>query len=193
MQKNDLFIQEEERLLIEKASRGDRRAFSDLFFRYKDMVYRVVYRLLGNSEETRDAVQQTFIELYKSLPAYAGKSKFTTWLYRIAVNVSIQFFRKRRPSEKSPSLDPELLSDEEFAEESSIERKELRKQLETALASLHIRKRTVVILHDVENRTMEEISEIMNIPVGTIKSRLFYAREELKKKLGKILDKDLNV
>ena len=188
MESNDEYLQEHERLLIERASKGDHQAFSELFFQYKEMVYRVVYRLLGNSEETHDAVQQTFIELYKSLPGYAGKSKFTTWLYRIAVNVSIQFFRKRRAHDKTQSLDPELLADTVTDKETSIEKKELRKQIEQALASLHIRKRTVVILHDIENRTMEEISEIIGVPVGTIKSRLFYGREELKKKLEKILE-----
>ncbi|MBN1309008.1 MAG: sigma-70 family RNA polymerase sigma factor [Chitinispirillaceae bacterium] len=188
MESNGEYLQEQERLLIERASKGDQKAFSELFFKYKEMVYRVVYRLLGNSEETYDAVQQTFIELYKSLPGYAGKSKFTTWLYRIAVNVSIQFFRKRRSHEKTQTLDPELLADSTAEKESSIEKKELRKQIEQALASLHIRKRTVVILHDIENRTMEEISAIIGVPVGTIKSRLFYGREELRKKLDRLLD-----
>ncbi len=188
MESNEEYLQEQERLLIERAAKGDRKAFSELFYQYKEMVYRVVYRLLGNSEETHDAVQQTFIELFKSLPGYAGKSKFTTWLYRIAVNVSIQFFRKRRSHDKTQSLDPEFFADTNSDKESSIERKELRKQIEEALASLHIRKRTVVVLHDIENRTMEEISDIIGVPVGTIKSRLFYGREELKKKLEKVLD-----
>lgn len=188
MQPNEEYLQEHERLLIEKASKGDHNAFSKLFYEYKDMVYRVVYRLLGNSEETHDAVQQTFIELYKSLPGYAGKSKFTTWLYRIAVNVSIQYFRKRRTRDKDQFLDPELMADSASDNDLPMERKELRKQIEEALASIHIRKRTVVVLHDIENRTMEEISEIIGVPVGTIKSRLFYGREELKKKLEKMLE-----
>lgn len=187
MQPNEDYLQEHERLLIDKASQGDHNAFSKLFYEYKDMVYRVVYRLLGNSEETHDAVQQTFIELYKSLPGYAGKSKFTTWLYRIAVNVSIQYFRKRRPHEKDLFLDPEYMADSASDNELPIERKELRQQIEEALASIHIRKRTVVVLHDIENRTMDEISEIIGVPVGTIKSRLFYGRDELKKKLEKLM------
>ena len=154
------------------------------------MVYRIVYRLLGNSEETNDAVQQTFIELYKSMPGYEGKSKFSTWLYRIAVNVSIQYFRKRRMRHRDQDhfLDPETLVAVPSDTDPSMERKELRKKIEAALASLHIKKRTVVVLHDIENRTMEEISEIIRVPVGTIKSRLFYGRDELKKKLEKQLD-----
>jgi RNA polymerase sigma-70 factor (ECF subfamily) len=182
------YLQKHERELIGRAAQGDQKAFAELFHEYKEMVYRVVYRLLGNTEETQDAVQQTFIELYKSLPGYAGKSKFTTWLYRIAVNVSIQFFRKRRTLDKKQATDPDYAPDSSSEKESAIERKELRHQIETALASLHIRKRTVVVLHDIESRTMEEISEILGVPVGTIKSRLFYGRDELKKKLEKILD-----
>ena len=188
MQPNDEYLEDQERLLIERAAKGDQQAFSDLFYQYKEMVYRVVYRLLGNSEETNDAVQQTFIELYKSLPGYAGKSKFTTWLYRIAVNVSIQFFRKRRTTDRMQTFNPELHSDKDMDSDLPIEKKELRTQIEQALNTLHIRKRTVVILHDMENRTMEEISEIIGVPVGTIKSRLFYGREELKKKLERILE-----
>lgn len=187
MENNDTYLQDHERALIARASNGDHRAFSELFYAYKDMVHRVVYRLLGNSDEINDAVQQTFIELYKSLPGYAGKSKFTTWLYRIAVNVSIQYFRKRKINERNLELDPEIMIGDEGEIELPGERKELRKQLEEAIASLHIRKRTVVVLHDIENRTMEEISEITGVPVGTIKSRLFYGRNELKKKLEKVI------
>jgi RNA polymerase sigma-70 factor, ECF subfamily len=190
MEQNDNYLQEHERILIERAALGDHKAFSELFYAYKDMVYRVVYKLLGNSEETNDAVQQTFIELYKSLPGYAGKSKFTTWLYRIAVNVSIQYFRKRRAIDKNMELNPEMLSSDDIEKELPGERKELKKQIDEALSSLHIRKRTVVVLHDIENRTMEEISEITGVPVGTIKSRLFYGRNELKKKLEKTLSPD---
>lgn len=187
MHQNDDYLKEHERILIDRAAKGDQKAFSELFNEYKVMVYRVVYKLLGNSEETNDAVQQTFIELYKSLPGYAGKSKFTTWLYRIAVNVSIQFFRKRRTRDKNQPFNPEIYADTTTVSDHPLEKKELRKQIEEALASLHIRKRTVVILHDIENRTMEEISDIIGVPVGTIKSRLFYGREELKKKLEKVL------
>jgi RNA polymerase sigma-70 factor, ECF subfamily len=188
MESNEEYLKEHERLLIERASKGDHKAFSELFYEYKEMVYRVVYRLLGNSEETHDAVQQTFIELYKSLPGYAGKSKFTTWLYRIAVNVSIQFFRKRKIYDKMQAFNPEMHSNSEADSDLPLEKKELRKQIEEALTSLHIRKRTVIVLHDIENRTMEEISEIIGVPVGTIKSRLFYGREELKKKLEKLIE-----
>ena len=133
---NGEYLQEHERLLIQRASGGDGKAFSELFVEYREMVYRVVYRLLGNSEEAHDAVQQTFIELYKSLPGYAGKSKFTTWLYRIAVNVSIQFFRKRRAHDKMHSLDPELFADSVTERDSSIEKKELRKQIENRVKIL---------------------------------------------------------
>ena len=187
---DEVFLREDERRLIELASSGDHGAFSKLFYEYRDMVYRVVYRLLGNSEETLDAVQQTFIELFKSLPGYEGKSKFSTWLYRIAVNVSIQYYRKRRlqSRDRDQFADPETMVSPPSDLYPSLERKEIRKTIEDALASIHIRKRTVVVLHDLENRTMEEISEIIKVPLGTIKSRLFYGREELKKKLEKLLE-----
>lgn len=187
--KNNGFLEEEEIELIKKAASGDNKAFSKIYYQYKELVYRVVYRLLGGTEDIHDAVQQTFIELFKSLPGYAGKSKFTTWLYRIAVNVSIQFFRKKRVSEKFKTSEWELDTIPSSDTTSmNIERKELKTQLEEALSSLQLKKRIVIVLHDIEHKTMEEISEIIGVPVGTIKSRLFYAREELKKKLGKILE-----
>lgn len=187
--KNNGFLEEEEIELIKKAASGDNKAFSKIYYQYKELVYRVVYRLLGGTEDINDAVQQTFIELFKSLPGYAGKSKFTTWLYRIAVNVSIQFFRKKRVSEKFKTSEWELDTIPSSDTTSiNIERKELKTQLEEALSSLQLKKRIVIVLHDIEHKTMEEISEIIGVPVGTIKSRLFYAREELKKKLGKILE-----
>lgn len=176
---------ENEQLLLKQAAAGDKLAFAQLFLTYKTLVYRVVYRLLRIQEDVDDAVQQTFIEVFKSLPGYEGKSKFTTWLYRIAVNVSIQYLRKRR-GDTLTDLDPEILPSEIVKD--NLERVELQKQIETALDSLPFKKRIVVMLHDVEERTMEEISSILDIPLGTVKSRLFHGRDEMRKKLQKVLE-----
>lgn len=179
------YIVDSEKKLLEQAAKGDSEAFSQLFLTYKTLVYRVVYRLLRIQEDVDDAVQQTFIEVYKSLPGYEGKSKFTTWLYRIAVNVSIQHLRKRR-SDTLSDFDPEILPSE--SNKDNLEHMELQKQIETALDAIPIKKRVVVVLHDIEERTMEEIASILNIPLGTVKSRLFHGRDEMRKKLQKILE-----
>lgn len=179
------YIVDSEKKLLEQAAKGDSDAFSKLFLTYKTLVYRVVYRLLRIQEDVDDAVQQTFIEVYKSLPGYEGKSKFTTWLYRIAVNVSIQHLRKRR-SDTISDFDPEILPSE--SNKDNLEHLELHKQIETALDAIPIKKRVVVVLHDIEERTMEEIAAILNIPLGTVKSRLFHGRDEMRKKLQKILE-----
>jgi len=179
------YIVDSEKKLLEQAAKGDNEAFSQLFLKYKTLVYRVVYRLLRIQEDVDDAVQQTFIEVYKSLPGYEGKSKFTTWLYRIAVNVSIQHLRKRR-SDTFSDFDPEILPSE--SNKDNLEHLELHKQIETALDAIPIKKRVVVVLHDIEERTMEEIAAILNIPLGTVKSRLFHGRDEMRKKLQKILE-----
>lgn len=179
------YIVDSERELLEQAAKGDSEAFSQLFLTYKTLVYRVVYRLLRIQEDVDDAVQQTFIEVYKSLPGYEGKSKFTTWLYRIAVNVSIQHLRKRR-SDTISDFDPEVLPSE--SNKDNLEHMELHKQIEAALDAIPIKKRVVVVLHDIEERTMEEIAAILNIPLGTVKSRLFHGRDEMRKKLQKILE-----
>jgi RNA polymerase sigma-70 factor (ECF subfamily) len=180
-------IIEDEKLLVEMAAKGNKEAFSKLFFNYKEMVYRVIYRLMGNSDYIDDAVQQTFIEIYKSLPGFESKSKFTTWIYRIAVNVSIQFLRKRRPHEKTPSIDPDDIEDT-FSSVKEQDSRETIKIIKLALKAINLKKRTVVVLHDIEGRTMEEISEIVGIPLGTVKSRLFHGREDLKRKLENLLE-----
>jgi RNA polymerase sigma-70 factor (ECF subfamily) len=177
---------EEEKILLSRAAAGDKLAFSQLFFTYKEMVHRVVYRFLRTQDDIDDAVQQTFIELYKSLPGYECKSKFSTWLYRIAVNVSIQYIRKRRIGTWA-DLDPEILADQN-TDNDHLEQNDLQKQINQALCSLPLKKRIVIILHDIEERTMEEVAEIIDVPIGTIKSRLFHARDEMRKKLQKVLD-----
>ncbi|NLE01100.1 MAG: RNA polymerase sigma factor [Fibrobacter sp.] len=180
------YVVEEEKTLLEQAAAGSKSAFSKLFFIHKEMVYRVVYRLLRSSDDVEDAVQQTFIEMYRSLPGYEGKSKFTTWLYRIAVNVSIQHLRKRKNGSFA-DIDPEILPVNGETKD-SIENQELQNQISQALNSLPDKKRIVVVLHDIEERTMEEISEIIGVPLGTIKSRLFHGREEMRKKLQKVME-----
>lgn len=179
------YIVDSEKKLLEQAAKGDNEAFSKLFFTYKALVYRVVYRLLRVQEDVDDAVQQTFIEVFKSLPGYEGKSKFTTWLYRIAVNVSIQHLRKRR-SDTISDFDPEILPSE--SNKDNLEHLELQKQINAALDAIPIKKRVVVVLHDIEERTMEEIASILKIPLGTVKSRLFHGRDDMRKKLQKILE-----
>ncbi|HEX2958465.1 MAG TPA: sigma-70 family RNA polymerase sigma factor [Chitinispirillaceae bacterium] len=187
MDTTNKYIDDEEMRRISLAAQGDKQAFSELFNQYRVMIYRIVIRFLGVSEDADDAVQQVFIELYKSLPGYMGNSKFTTWLYRIAVNVSIQYIRKRKRGSDFEIFNPEFHVDTTQNSSSSVEQKELQKQIAAALEGIHERKRSVLVLHDMEGLTMEEISEITGLPLGTVKSRLFHAREELRNKLKKQL------
>lgn len=177
------YTDEEERELIARAVQGDKQAFSEMFFKYRLMVYRVVYRFLGAAEDSDDAVQQIFIELFKSLPGYKGNSKFTTWLFRISVNVAIQYIRKRKRFSQTEGFNPEHFIDPSQNSSCYVEKRELRMQIASVLETVHMRKRVVLILHDMEGRTMEEISEITGLPIGTVKSRLFHGREELRNKL----------
>ncbi|MDO5576116.1 MAG: sigma-70 family RNA polymerase sigma factor [Fibrobacter sp.] len=179
------YLVEHEKELIDRAVSGDQKAFRELFHAYREMVYRVVYRFLGDADDVEDAVQQTFIEVHRSLPGYEAKAKLTTWLYRIAINVSIQFLRKKKYLNKFDSVDPEIVEDSDGR--SSFEDRELKDQVRMALSKLPLKKRIVVILHDLEGITMEEIADIRKIPLGTVKSRLFHGREELKKKLSRYL------
>lgn len=181
------YVDDDEMQKITRAAQGDKYAFSELFNQYKVMVYRIVCRFLGQAEDADDAVQQIFIELYKSLPGYMGNSKFTTWLYRIAVNVSIQYIRKRKRDSEFDTLNPESHIDSTQNASASIEKTELQKQIAVALEGIHERKRTVLILHDMEGLTMEEIAGITGLPLGTVKSRLFHGRDEMRSKLKKQL------
>ncbi|MCK6591705.1 MAG: RNA polymerase sigma factor [Polyangiaceae bacterium] len=167
--------------LVKASQQGDRAAFTELFRRHRGDVARLVYRMLGPSPDAEDVVQEVFLQVHKSLGEFRGQAKFTTWLHRVTVNVVLM---TRRAAKSRPALSGESeASDHEPAREPLPDEDAVRSQRIAAfrrlLERLAEKKRTVFILHEIEGRSPTEIAEIVDAPVLTVRTRLFYARREL--------------
>ena len=178
--------------LIKKVKKGDRDAFAELVELYKDKVYKVSYRMVGNRQEAEDVAQETFLRVYANIGSYDPKYKFSTWIYRIASNLSIDQLRKRK---QVYSLDKEVvgtdgldwhdrLSDPAKGPEDEFLTGELQSQVQEAINSLTPKYRSIMILRYLEDLSLNEISEILKLPVSTIKTRIHRGREALRKKLN---------
>lgn len=175
--------------LVKLARDGDAEAFDVLFERYKERVYRAVYHLTANREDTNDLVQESFIKAYRSLRGFKGNCSFYTWVYRIAVNTALNFTKHRA---HYPKLSLEMMDDE--AQDSEVFKRfkqqrtapeeigltELQERLNKALLKLSESHRAVVVLHDIEGLSHEAIAKIMKCSEGTVRSRLYYAHQELQ-------------
>jgi len=178
-------------LLIKDALADKQSAYEALLKRYKNGIYGMIYQMIRNREETEDLVQETFIKAFKSLESYNENYAFSTWLYKIAFNHCIDTIRKKKlktlPLDKPIKLrEGEVfhqVSDESQTPEGDFLFTEKRKRIQNAIDSLPEKYRITIILRHKEERSYEEISQILNIPLGTVKARIFRAREILKKKL----------
>jgi RNA polymerase sigma-70 factor (ECF subfamily) len=183
-----------DRELVMRAKAGDYDAFEELVRRYQRRVYTLAYNMTGNKEDAEDMVQEVFVRAYRSLDGFKGDSSFFTWLYRIAVNRTINFLKKRGRKSGELSLndmDQSVERDPIFVEMRARESPfrdvvltELQKKLNAALQTLSEKHRSVVIMHDIMGMPHEEIARIMKCSVGTMRSRLFYARKRLQQELA---------
>ncbi|MFQ5650100.1 MAG: RNA polymerase sigma factor [bacterium] len=182
--------------LIKKAIDGDEAAYKQLLESYRGAIFNLLYKMVRNKEETEDLVQEAFMKAFNALPSFNEDYAFSTWLYKIAINNCIDHMRRKKLKTYSinkpvQSKDGEL--DREFPDTSMSPDKhvlsEERTQLiETAIDELPENYKIAIILRHTQEKSYEEIAEILNIPLGTVKARIFRAREMLKKKLkGKIL------
>jgi RNA polymerase sigma-70 factor (ECF subfamily) len=182
-----------EGLLIRKLRERDEKAFREIVERYGDTVYNLTYRMLGNREEAEDVSQEVFITVFKSIESFRGDSKFSTWLYRIAVNHCknrIKYLSRRHDRDQS-EYDEEVMRDQAAGAatapapvprpDKQLEGVELEQIMQRCIAGLDEEHRLVIVLRDVEDLSYEEICAITNLPVGTVKSRLHRARLALKK------------
>lgn len=183
---------ESEQNLLRRARRGDLDAFDVLVRRYQGRIYSLVYNMTANKEDAEDRVQDIFIKVFKSLRRFKGQSSFYTWLYRIAVNRTINFLksRKRAPAMSLSDLDTGVERDPAYVELSARESpvrdvslQELQEKLNKALLTLSEKHRMVVVLHDIQGIPHQEIARIMRCSPGTVRSRLFYARRLLQAEL----------
>jgi RNA polymerase sigma-70 factor (ECF subfamily) len=172
--------------LLAKVVEGDHGAFAILMRKHEDRVFAVCLRIMGNRSAALDAAQETFLTLYRKANQYQATAAVGTWLYRIAVNTCYDLLRKerRRPSEAMPSyLDP---ADARAGD--AYTSVELRPSVEAALATLSPDFRAVVVLSDIEGMSLPEVANALDVPVGTVKSRLFRARRQLAGVLGNLSD-----
>src|SRR5487761_2501640 len=175
--------------LVRRARNGDLNAYDDLVKRYQERIYATIYHMTSNHEDANDLAQDAFIKAFQALKSFKGGSSFYTWLYRIAVNKTINFLKQRKNrlhmslndldfnTENNPDL-VALISDKTPRREAGL--KELQEKLIEALLKLSEQHRLVMVLHDVQGQSHEEIAEIMNCNIGTVRSRLFYARQQMQ-------------
>ncbi len=175
--------------LIAECLQGRTAAFGELVRRYQDRLYNTVFRLVDNAEDAQDVIQESFLNAYQSLGRFKGDSQFFTWLYRIAVNTAISFKRKRRVvlAAKATHISAggtEPLDSSEFSRpEHALEKAEQERRIQEALQRLSAEHRAVLILKDMEGQKYETMAEILQVPIGTVRSRLHRARLEMRELL----------
>lgn len=182
--------------LIQRSKQGEIEAYDTLVRRFQERIYATIYHMTANHEDANDLAQETFIKAYQAIPSFKGDSSFFTWLYRIAVNKTINFLKQRR-NKNNLSLndldlnaehDPDLIAlVSERTPRREVGLTELQEKLNVAMQQLSETHRLVVTLHDVQGLAHEEIARIMGCNVGTVRSRLFYARQQLQAHLADYL------
>jgi len=179
----------EEKVLVDRARRGDLRSYDELVKRYQERIYATIYHMTSNHEDANDLAQESFVKAFQALKSFKGGSSFYTWLYRIAVNKTINFLKQRKNRQHmslndldfNAEHDPDLvalISDKTPRRAAGLT--ELQEKLNAALLKLSDSHRMAVVLHDVQGLSHEEIAKIMRCNIGTVRSRLFYARQQLQ-------------
>lgn len=176
---------------IKQVKKGDQAAYSDVVQFYQERIYQHCYRMLGNKHEAEDLAQEAFIRAYVNIDSFDERRKFSTWLYRIATNLTIDRIRKRKPDYY---LDAEIKGTEGltmYSQLSStnplpleeVENLELNHYIHQQISELPPKYRSIIILRYLEEFSLQEISDILDIPIGTVKTRIHRGREALRKKL----------
>jgi len=186
----------DEHELVKRSRRGDFAAYDELVRRYQERIYSTIYHMTANHEDANDLAQEAFIKAFQALRSFKGGSSFYTWVYRIAVNKTINFLKQRRNRSQmslndldlNAEHDPDLvalISDK--TPRRDIHLAELQEKLNEAMQKLSEPHRLVVTLHDVQGLSHEEIAKIMDCNIGTVRSRLFYARQQMQAYLSDYL------
>lgn len=176
--------------LVAAARQGDRDAFGILVERYQDRIFNALLRVLGSRDDALDVVQDAMVQAFVKLDSFRGDAKFSTWLYRIAMNLALSYRRRHRPSVSVEELKQRV--GEEPASELPAPDKNLMDQeraatVQQALAALEVQHCQILVLREMENCSYADIAQILELPVGTVRSRLFRARMQLKEKLLELM------
>ena len=176
--------------LVERCLGGDEEACEALVRRYQDRVFSLVYRIIGGTDQVEDIAQEAFLKAFRSLKSFRGGSSFYTWLYRITVNTALNALRSQGRRQEASLEDLgglEFLVDPDAGPAESAARRQLASRVREAIDQLDEQYRTIVYLRELEDLSYEEIAEVVELPVGTVKSRLFRARQHLKELLEDLL------
>ena len=188
-------------LLVDRARRGDTAAFEMLVVKYQRRIERLISRMVRDSDLVQDVAQETFIRAYRAMPQFRGESAFYTWLYRIAINTAKKALveLKRDPlipesslvrggedGEETSRVENELSDGE--TPEALLASKEIAAAVNSAIEALSEDLRQAITLREIEGLSYEEISDVMNCPIGTVRSRIFRAREAIAARLRPLLD-----
>ncbi|MDI7268487.1 MAG: RNA polymerase sigma factor [Myxococcota bacterium] len=166
---------------------GDAEAFRELYRTHRPRVARLVHRIVGPDAEVEDVIQETFIQVHRSLPSFQGASLLSTWIHRVAVNMALQHIRKRKRRLAGPiaiTVEPPDPPADDPAPDEEAARADRMRKLYSALEAVSPKKRVVFVLHEVEGLTAEEIAKLVRAPVITVRTRLFYARKALYEALA---------
>ncbi|GGY75881.1 RNA polymerase sigma-H factor [Marinobacter zhanjiangensis] len=181
--------------LVRKARQGDRSAFDLLVLKYQSRVASIISRYIYDSQEVLDLTQETFVKAYRAIERFRGDSAFYTWLYRIAVNTAKNFLesRGRRPQGVADAVDAESFEDgfrlrDIASPEKFLQRDQLREVLDAAIDGLPEELRSAFLLREYEGLSYEDIAKILECPIGTVRSRIFRARDAIDRQLGPMLE-----
>lgn len=186
-----------DQLLVERAQKGEQRAFELLVAKYQRKLTRLLSRFIRDQAEVEDVAQEAFIKAYRALPSFRGDSAFYTWLYRIGINTAKNYLvaqGRRAPtstgfdSEEAENFDDSDQLRDNNTPENLLHSKQIGETVNAAMDALPEELRTAIVLREIEGMSYEEISKIMDCPIGTVRSRIFRAREAVAAKLRPLLD-----
>ncbi|HSM45431.1 MAG TPA: sigma-70 family RNA polymerase sigma factor [Acidimicrobiia bacterium] len=168
--------------LLARVLDGDHDAFDQIMRNHEDRVFSVCLRIMGNREHALDATQETFLTAFRKAGQFRGNAALGTWIYRIAVNTCYDQLRKQKRRRADPM--PARLDPADHSAEDAVESAGLRPEIERALAAISPEFRSAVVLSDIEGMSLPEVAEVLGVPIGTVKSRVFRGRRLLATELG---------
>jgi RNA polymerase sigma-70 factor (ECF subfamily) len=177
--------------LVARSIRGDPESFNELILRWERPIYALAYRTIGRKEDARDVCQETFLRAFRALPAFRGQAKFSSWLYRIALNLCRDWIRRERrtPIVDTPA-DKDMVELAEAAEPSEsiedlIARRDLVRAVERVMAQLPEEQRTAIVLKEYHGLTFQEIADLVGCPLSTVKTRLYQGLTVVRRQMAK--------
>ena len=189
MEESDESSLPDDETLVRRTQGGDTRAFDALWQRYSPRIYSLIYNMTSNHEDANDLLLEVFAKAYRSINGFRGKSSFYTWIHAIAVNMTINFLKKRgrRHQMSLDDMDANVQNDKDFLEMTAantpvreVDLAELQKRLNEAMMKLSVEHRAVVTMFDIQGMPHAEIARILGVPEATVRSRLFYAHRQLQ-------------